>query len=441
MNSVEFDVIIVGAGPAGIIAAMQLAKQNLKICLLEKETFPRDKTCGDALSVDVENQFEMIDVGLAKRFKQLAKKTPSYGVKIVAPNQQFIDIPFVHKGEEKCGYICKRIDFDNFLFQELKQFDNITIVENCKVVNIDVSDKFVLVTTMLLHKDSQSNTKTHKENNHQEAVGDKGINNLTKPVSNKYKAKIILGADGAQSIVDKSLSNNKIDLNHYSAGLRMYYENVTNFHQDNFIELHFFKNILPGYLWIFPLPNNEANIGIGMLSSQVSKKKVNLKKILAELLKNHPNLKDRFVNATALEKVKGFGLPLGSKKRKISGNRFLLLGDAAGLIDPFSGEGIANAIRSGRVAAMHLETCFKTNDFSVNNNKAYDKEIYNRMSKEFKISRILQNLCKYPKLFNFVVNKANKNKTLHRFLTETLEDVDKKKMLTKPSFYYRLFFR
>jgi len=432
MKSVEFDVIIVGAGPSGIIAAMQLAKQDLKILLLEKEVFPRDKTCGDALSVDVSNQFEMIDIGLAKRFESLTTKVPSYGVKIVAPNQQFIDIPFVHKGKKKCGHICKRIDFDHFLCKELRQFQNITIIENSKVVDIDVSDEFVLVKTKeLLHQDTQSSTKTHEENNQRKS---------TKSAGKTYKSKIILGADGAQSIVDKILSNNKIDLNHYSAGLRVYYKNVTNFHKENFIELHFFKAILPGYLWIFPLPNNEANIGIGMLSSQVSKKKINLKKTLTSLLKTHPNLKTRFQNAEALEKVKGFGLPLGSKKREISGNRFLLLGDAAGLIDPFSGEGIANAIRSGRVAAMHIENCFEASDFSAKQNKAYDNEIYHRMSKEFKISRTLQNLCKYPILFNFVVNKANKNRALHNFLTETLEDVDKKKMLTKPSFYYRLLF-
>jgi flavin-dependent dehydrogenase len=237
------------------------------------------------------------------------------------------------------------------------------------------------------------------------------------------------------------LINNKLEHKHYSAGLRIYYKNVTNFHKENFIELHFFKAILPGYLWIFPLPNNEANVGIGMLSSYVSKKKVNLKKVLQDLIKTHPNLKERFKNAEPLETIKGFGLPLGSKKRKISSNRVLLLGDAAGLIDPFSGEGIANAIRSGRVAAEHLKQCIKLNDFSAKMNLNYDKEIYRLMQKEFKISRTLQNLCKYPRLFNYIVNKANKNNALREFLIGTLEDVEKKKMLTKPSFYYRLFFK
>ncbi len=513
MNSNQFDVIIVGAGPAGIISAMQLAKLDLSVCLLEKEKFPRDKTCGDALSVDVLNQFEMIDTNLAKRFEKFTNKTPSYGVKIVAPNQQFLDIPFYYKGKKKFGYISKRIDFDNFLFEELKQFKNITIVENCKVLDVVVSDESVSVEvkllqrdsqrnteihreklgdsatlreTELLHKDSQRNTEIHREKLgdsatlretellhkdsqrnteiHKEKLGDsatlretellhkdsqrnteihreKNLRKSAKSAGNKFTSKIVLGADGAHSIVNKKTIKNKVEHNHYSAGLRVYYKNVTNFHEENFIELHFFKDVLPGYLWIFPLPNNEANIGIGMLSSYVSKKKVNLKKVLANLIENHPNLKERFKNATALETMKGFSLPLGSKKRKISSNRVLLLGDAAGLIDPFSGEGIANAIRSGRVAAKHLKKCFELNDFSKVQNLKYEKEIYRLMSKEFKVSRTLQNLCKHPRLFNFVVNKANKNDALRDFLIGTLEDVEKKKLLTKPSFYYRLFFK
>ena len=93
--------------------------------------------------------------------------------------------------------------------------------------------------------------------------------------------------------------------------------------------------------------DGKANVGIGMLSSHISQKKINLKVVLQKLIETHPQLKDRFINAKALESIKGFGLPLGSKKRRLSGDRYVLTGDAASLIDPFSGEGIGNAIRSG----------------------------------------------------------------------------------------------
>jgi flavin-dependent dehydrogenase len=183
-----------------------------------------------------------------------------------------------------------------------------------------------------------------------------------------------------------------------------------------------------------------ANVGIGMLSSVVSKKKINLKSTLNQLLLSYPVLRERFKHAKPLEYVKGHGLPLGSKKRTLSGERFLLLGDAAGLIDPFTGEGIGNAIRSGRVAADHLKKAFAHQNFSANFNKAYDNEIYQKMWNEFRVSKALQRLCAYPTLFNFVFRKAKQSKYLHDFLIKALADIDQKKQFLNPLFYYRLFF-
>ncbi|HEX8279033.1 MAG TPA: geranylgeranyl reductase, partial [Segetibacter sp.] len=257
-----------------------------------------------------------------------------------------------------------------------------------------------------------------------------------------FTGKIIIGADGAHSIIAKISGDIKVEKEHYSAGLRVYYEGVAGFQIENFIELHFFKDVLPGYLWIFPLTGDKANVGIGMLSSTVSKKKVNLKLTLQNILKTHPQLSIRFKNARPLETIKGYGLPLASKKRNLSGEKFLLAGDAAALIDPFSGEGIANAIRSGRIAAEHVIKCFEQNNFSAAFNKAYDREIYDRMWKEFKISRTLQNLVRYPILFNFVIKKARQSKYLQQFLIEALANVEKKKkILLKPAFYYRMLFK
>ncbi|MEO7766896.1 MAG: FAD-dependent monooxygenase, partial [Ferruginibacter sp.] len=257
-----------------------------------------------------------------------------------------------------------------------------------------------------------------------------------------FTAQMVIGTDGAHSVVSKHLANIKVEKDHYSAGLRVYYEGVTSFHDENYIELHFFKDILPGYLWIFPLAGNKANIGIGMLSSTLASHRVNLKETLQRLIETHPHLKARFEHAKPLETVKGYGLPLGSKKRMISGERFLLAGDAAALIDPFSGEGIANAMRSGRVAAAHCITCFEQNNFSGSFNKAYDHEIYRRMWAEFKISKTLQRAVRYPRLFNFAINKARQSKYLMKFLEDALANVEKKKkMLLKPAFYFRMFFK
>ncbi|GAC1585454.1 MAG: geranylgeranyl reductase family protein [Ginsengibacter sp.] len=407
MQELLFDVIIVGGGPSGAACAIKLSNTGLKVGLIEKSIFPRDKTCGDALSTDVINQLPMLSEKLAVSFNDIAEKVPSYGVKIFSPDMNFIDIPFIYKGKKSNGYICKRIHFDNFLFQFVKENTNVQVFEGYNVQEVIETETGVKIKT------------------------DKG----------DFESKIILGADGAHSVVSRNLSNLKVEKDHYSAGLRVYYENVSSFHEDNFIELYFFNELLPGYLWVFPLANNQANIGLGMLSSEVSKSKINLKETLNTLLTSHPALKERFANAKPIETVKGYGLPLGSKKREISGNRYLLSGDAASMIDPFSGEGIGNAIRCGRVAADHILNCFKANNYTASFNKAYDKEIYRRMWGELKVSRTLQRLLKYPWLYNLIVRKANKNKYLQQFLVEALASVDtKRKMFTRPWFYLRVLF-
>lgn len=408
MPEKNFDVIIVGAGPAGVSGAIRIAQNGLNVALLDKATFPRDKTCGDALSVDVINQLELLSPALMRQFQTLENKVASYGVKIFSPDHNHIDIPFIYKDVKSCGYISPRINFDNLLFQYARRYSNIDIYENCTVTSASISNDKAVVETS----------------------------------EGTFRAEVIVGADGAHSVIAKSLGDIKIKKEHYSAGLRVYYEGVSRFDKDGFIELHFFKDILPGYLWIFPLPDDKANVGIGVLSSVVSKKKLNLKETLQNLLKAHPHLSERFMNARPLETIKGFGLPLAGAKRNLSGERFLLAGDAAALIDPFTGEGIANAIRSGRIAAEHIIKCFDQKNFSATFNKAYDKEIYKRLSKELKISRTLQQVVRHSALFNFAVKKAKQSKYLQKFLIEALANVEKKRRIfLKPSFYFRLFFK
>ena len=92
------------------------------------------------------------------------------------------------------------------------------------------------------------------------------------------------------------------------------------------------------------MADGTCNVGLGMRSDRVSKGKVNLKKELDRIIQEHPQFKDRFQQAEALEMPKGWGLPMGSKQQTIAGDGFLLLGDAAALIDPFTGEGIGNGM-------------------------------------------------------------------------------------------------
>src|SRR5690606_35543296 len=142
-----------------------------------------------------------------------------------------------------------------------------------------------------------------------------------------------------------------MDPRHHCAGVRAYYRGVTGLDPQGFIELIFLKDLLPGYLWIFPLPDGRANVGLGLRSDVVRKRRTDLKKLLRTLLAEHPQLRGRFAQATAEGPVQGMGLPLASKRQALSGDGFMLVGDAAHLIDPFTGEGISHAMISGVHAA------------------------------------------------------------------------------------------
>lgn len=406
------DIVIIGAGPAGCSTSLFLAKNKIPHTIIDKAIFPRDKVCGDALSGKVVYVMKQLNPEMIDDYNNNSNQfMPSWGVKFVAPNGKSINIPFKSDVSEEThapGFISKRIDFDASLFNKLdKNYAN------------------VLDGTKLLDVIKTNDEITIQLKNNIESFEIKNI-------------KMLIGAEGDRSLVAKKLSAIKKDNDHYCAGIRAYYEGVTELHDQNFIELHFLEELLPGYFWIFPLPNGQANVGAGMLSSSVSAKKVNLKEDMLRAIANNPKIKHRFANAKLVNNIQGWGLPLGSKKRVISGNNFLLTGDAASLIDPFTGEGIGNAMYSGMLAAAHIQNCITQNNFSAEFNQTYDHAFYDRQWDELKLSHTMQKLCKYPWLFNFVVNKANKNKALRETISCMFEDLDLRAKLRNPLFYVKL---
>lgn len=404
----DFDVTIVGAGPAGVACAISLIPSGLKVLVLEKEVFPRDKICGDALSGDVIKQLRQFYPAVFEDLPDMQNANPSYGLKIFSPDDNILEIDFKNNGKTAPGYICKRLDFDNFLFKKLLEMktDNYLVKQGFKIIDIQPGRDHILI----------------------------------KGEEKSYRTKIIVGADGFKSIVKRSFLSSNIEKKHFCAGIRTYMKNIKGLSPKNLIELHFLSEILPGYFWIFPLPDNTANVGLGVLSKEVSERKMNLKEIFNEIISFHPVLSKRFKNAEFIDDLKGYGLPLGSKKRVLSGDRFLLVGDAAGLIDPFTGEGIGNALRSGRYAAEHICRCFEKNNFSRKFNREYDQYIYKKMWRELKISRGMQKLLNYPFLFNYVVKKAKNNSSLKKVLVSMLDDADIKEELLSPKFYLKLLF-
>lgn len=354
MNQTQFDIIITGAGPAGATCALALKNSGLNIALIDKETFPRDKICGDAVSSIAKRILRQIDPTLETDLLDFAPKTNITQAKLYSPTFESLEIGF-----SKVGHCIRRIDFDNWLFNK------------ATAANQHL--------TLLMGKAIK---EVQQQTDGIEVKLDNG---------SKLKTKLLIACDGAHSVAAKKLGNIKIDRKHYSGAVRQYYRNIKGL-EGNALEVYFLKGYLPGYFWIFPLSNNEANVGFGMLSETIAKQKIDLKKSLNDIITQIPEVAERFKDAIPLEDIKGFGLPLGSKKYAISGERFMLCGDAAALIDPFSGEGIETAMESGKFAAERALACFAEQQFSATFMKAYDERVYKKMWGNFKNHYLLQRL-------------------------------------------------
>ncbi|WP_236705046.1 FAD-dependent monooxygenase [Hymenobacter sp. AT01-02] len=280
----DVDICILGAGPGGATAALHLANAGRPCLLLDRARFPRDKVCGDALSGKVLAELRRIRPELPAELETSPAQLPSWGIEFYAPNGRRLSVPFKPRfnkaTDAAAGHIIKRLDFDNFLAEEVRRRPEIDFQEGVDVAN-------------------------------HEQLPD-GRWRLTAADGTEIAtARLLLVANGAQSSFARQVGGHALEPAHHCAGLRAYYRGVQGLSPDNFIELHFIKDFLPGYLWVFPLPNGEANVGVGMLTEAVSQKKVNLRQRLDDMLQAHPALKVRFAGAERLGPVRGFGLPLG----------------------------------------------------------------------------------------------------------------------------------
>ncbi|MFQ5447584.1 MAG: NAD(P)/FAD-dependent oxidoreductase [Saprospiraceae bacterium] len=382
---IKTDICIAGAGPGGAATALKLSHLGISCVLVDKAIFPRDKVCGDAISGKAATILRRIDPGIMQRFEAATSlQTGIWGIRFIAPNNRKTDVPFklgydpAH--DPKQGYVCKRVDFDNFLIEEVKRRDNITFIEGTA---IEVFEKT-----------------------------DEGFMLCSSGGSFRAIAHLLIVANGANSRFSRHVAGLEKDEKHHAGAVRAYYKNIGGMHPDGFIELHFLKEINPGYFWIFPLPGGLANVGLGMRSDHISHQRFNLTKKLQEVIEKNEHLRPRFQNATRMSKITGYGLPLGSKKQRISGSHFMLVGDAAHLIDPLSGEGTGNAIYSGFIAAEQAQKCLEAHDFSAKFMAAYDERVARVLGAEMRLSYRLQQLMARPWLVNLMANWVAKNRSL-----------------------------
>ncbi|MBI4170676.1 MAG: geranylgeranyl reductase family protein, partial [Candidatus Aenigmarchaeota archaeon] len=370
---------------AGSVAAMFLAKAGKNVLLVDKARFPRDKTCGDAQGRKA--AAIMTELGIYEGYTKLPGQK-IYGITLSSPNGTVVDVDVEQRGKPAPGYVHKRMDFDNYLFQHAKN---------------GAAFRIFTITDVIVESGC--------------AAGVRGTNESGK--EEEIRAKIILAADGAHSIVARKFGVGTNPAEHLIAATRAYYKNVQGL--SDRIEIHLVRELIPGYFWIFPLGNNECNVGLGMIIKDMNKKRINLVEAQKRTIAENPLFKERFKNAELQGDIRGWNLPIASYHRKCYGPGFLLLGDAAALIDPLSGEGIGNAMISGKIAAKVAIEALEKGDFSEKFLRKYDKELWSVIGDEIKANYRLQKLGKmFPYLIDRLIVKASKDENFRKKLEAKL---------------------
>ena len=368
----QYDIIVAGAGPGGSTFVRCLADTDLRIALIDKATVPRDKICGDAIPGTA------IRVGRRRSrdyWDGLPALNPLRRTRGFSPSGTILDVEYVND-----GYTCPRLDFDQYLLEQALTYPRLDTHFGTKLKNL---------------------------------VRENGQNIATLSDGTQLSAPLIIGADGAHSVVAKKLTDTKMDRNHYCAAVRTYYRGLTDIKDDRMM-FYFLDGFLPGYFWIFPLKDGLFNVGFGMLSRQVSERKIDLRDSLDRIVAESPQVKSHFAHAEQVGKNEGFGLPLGSRTVPRSGDGFMLVGDAAGLIDPFTGEGIGNAMMSAEMAAAVARECLASGRLDAKSLRAYDKAVTKKMGFDFKMKHLGQRiLADRPWLINGLMRLASGNRLAH----------------------------
>lgn len=405
------DITIVGAGPAGMTAALFLAQQEVPVTLIDKEKFPRDKICGDCLGGYTLSVLKQIGEDVLDRFVHFKRKVEGYGVHFFGPDQQRISSEAVNDIDQKLKEVafCKRVDFDNFLMEEIKKHEAVKVIEGSRVSSM---------------KHIQHRIELY--------------NSTGELMSN---CKLLILATGSNQSLVHLLTRTRTPKKNMAAGVRAYFSGIRHVDPPGYLELHFLKELAPGYLWIFPLPDNEFNVGIGMRSDIISRKRLDLKDMFYDCIRNHDYLSTRFKDAEQISDLKGFPLALGGSRKRISGESYLLAGDAANLIEPLFGEGIGHAMYSGKFAAEHAMQCLRNDTFTSTFNKKYDQAVYKKLGSTLRFSKLMHQAAFYPGLINVIFNKVSNNPRLELQLAGIINGNIPKSRANGLKFFRNLIFR
>jgi geranylgeranyl reductase family protein len=303
------DAVIVGAGPAGAACAITAADLGLHVVLCDKATFPRDKTCGDGLTTAALRLLEALGVPGSALNADWAHVT---GTVVVSPSGHRVSLPLPRHGVHAA--VVPRARFDTALVDVARR-RGVDIREGAAVTDV---------------------------------VGDTDAVKVRVADGTTFEARHVVAADGHWSAVRRLVAPQvQPDLGEWHAA-RAYFRGV----HDDRLWIVFEEDLLPGYAWVFPLPGGRANVGFGVLRN-AGRSGRELKALWPNVLQR-PSMTAILGDATPEGPVRAWPIPTRYEPGALVHGRALFAGDAAGVVDPMTGEGIAQALETGMLAAAAI---------------------------------------------------------------------------------------
>ncbi len=356
----SYDVIVVGGGPAGSMAAIEISKSGYSVCILEKDRdIGMPVRCGEAIGYTGLNQFY--------KPKKSWVAAELNGIDLISPNGIDVQVDF----KSETGYILNRRIFDYDL-SNIAVENGSEVYTKSYVENLIIKDGYV---TGVI------------------------VNNLNKKI--KVRANIVIGADGIGSRIGRLAGiKTKVRMKDMESCIQYSVSNI-NINQQK-MRMYVGNKYAPGgYLWIFPKGDGKANIGLG-ISGKYSKNK-SAKKYLDEFITNH------FPEVSILTTVCG-GVPCPKPMINPINNGIILVGDAAHQINPMTGGGIASGMCGGKIGGEIAVKALRANDFSKSFLKKYPKNVFKRFGNNhnrfYRIKEAVNQLSDDD--LNYIANKSSK---------------------------------
>ena len=393
MSDKYYDLLVIGGGPAGAATAYWAASAGLKTAIVEKKVFPRQKTCGDGLTPRAVHQLSEM---------QLDHKLTGYhkyeGLRAIAHNKS-IEMKWPdHPVFPSHGYVVRRCDLDTM------------VVENAIAAGAEFFEGMEAIRP--LHDDNS------------EIQGALVINHETSEEL-EIKAKFLAVADGANSRFGRSLGSNRNKSYPMGMAIRGYFESPLD--KEPWIESALDVkdrngNSMPGYGWIFPVGNGTINVGIGLLSTFRDYREVNTTHLFNEFALTLPDYWD--INPlTPIEPPTGGRLPMAGSVGPKAGHNWLLVGDAAGSVNPFNGEGIDYAYETGRLAASLFVEANLQHDNKVL--QRYPDLLDEEYGLYFKVARLFAKIIGNPVLIRELTRVGMHSQTLMEWALKVMANLMK----------------